>query len=39
MALSNKQKQIAFTRIRDVLVLIVAAVMMIPILWIAMAAF
>ncbi len=39
MALSNKQKQLAYARLRDALVLIVAAVMMIPILWIAMAAF
>ena len=38
MALSNKQKQLAYARIRDVIVLLVAAVMMIPILWIAMAA-
>ncbi len=39
MALTNKQKQFAFARLRDVIVLLVAAVMMIPILWIAMAAF
>lgn len=39
MALTNKQKQRVYARIRDVLVLLVAAVMMIPILWIGMAAF
>ena len=39
MALSNKQQQKIYAGIRDILVLIVAAVMMIPILWISMAAF
>jgi multiple sugar transport system permease protein len=39
MALSNKQMQLAYASIRDVLVIVVAAVMMLPILWIAMAAF
>lgn len=39
MELTNKQKQRVYARIRDALVLIVAAVMMIPILWIGMAAF
>lgn len=39
MALSNKQQQKIYAGLRDVLVLIVAAVMMIPILWISMAAF
>ncbi len=39
MALSNRQKQKIYAGVRDVLVLNVAAVMMIPILWISMAAF
>ena len=39
MALTNKQKQNVYAGIRDALVLLVTAVMMIPILWIAMAAF
>ncbi len=39
MALTNKQKQNVYAGIRNALVLIVAAIMMIPILWIAMAAF
>jgi len=39
MALSNKQQQKIYAGFRDILVLIVAAVMMIPILWISMAAF
>ncbi|MGH1484008.1 MAG: carbohydrate ABC transporter permease [Geminicoccales bacterium] len=39
MALSNKQRQKIYAGFRDILVLIVAAVMMIPILWISMAAF
>ena len=39
MALSNRQKKRAFEGIRVGLILIAAAVMMVPILWISMAAF